>query len=650
MKIKKIEISAYGPVQEFELTPGPFTCIFGRNESGKTALVEALSIILFKKTAAAIRFSKPEHPVVEVEEGGTVYKLPTKRMHPELLPADIANLLYVQASESALYEQRGETTFWEGLKSLFGRFGKGVSFAKLDEKIFKSVGLTPKKEEWAEDKAQRIEIESKRHDELERYLKKISEMETKELDLTHLTKKQKSLRNELRDIENFKNYKNYKELLSLHNAYQERKTELQAYDRYKYEYFDEWQALEVRKESRKRDEEKRKELEEEVATVEREITELNKKKEMVKAFRMLYPAIAFATAIVVFVLSFLFTVPKVLGVILMVLSGAYFIITYRGSVRGKKKIEVIEREKFEKETRRDERKKRIEDLSSGQTAVDVKRRITELRDKTGLAELADLKEKIAEKRKLDDTLSALNAKLFMMLSEKNDKKWQRMVNESKTTKPDTEPDIDREKDIRIELEKNQETINDLRSEITVFRDTLKEKFDIPDDRAAFIEVSKLQKKLANYELERKAALIARNILKKMSSEMDEFIQDIITGDESLSEYFKLITDRYEEIEVKDKNFVVKQKDGRKFKIDELSSGAQDQLLLCFRIAALKKIYPEGSFLILDDAFIFADWDRRPKLVELLKKFIDDGNQVIYLTSDDHTRDLLKDSGAQVTTL
>ncbi|GAI54827.1 unnamed protein product, partial [marine sediment metagenome] len=176
------------------------------------------------------------------------------------------------------------------------------------------------------------------------------------------------------------------------------------------------------------------------------------------------------------------------------------------------------------------------------------------------------------------------------------------------------------------------------------------KFNITDDRSAFIEYDRLHKTLENYALEKKAALIVREIFNKMSSELDEFIHDIITGNDSLSEYFKSITGRYDEVEIKNKNFVVKEKSGRKFKADDLSSGAKDQLLLCFRLAALKHIYPKGSFLILDDAFIFADWDRRQKLVDLIKKFIEDSNQVIYLTSDNHTRDILKASGARITTL
>jgi uncharacterized protein YhaN len=122
------------------------------------------------------------------------------------------------------------------------------------------------------------------------------------------------------------------------------------------------------------------------------------------------------------------------------------------------------------------------------------------------------------------------------------------------------------------------------------------------------------------------------------------------GEDSLSQYFRFVTERYGRVSVEKRDFAVTDLSGKKYDVEELSSGARDQLLLCFRIAALRKVYPEGAFLVLDDAFIFADWHRRERLAQLVKQFVEQGNQVIYLTSDNHTRDLFAGFGANITTL
>jgi wobble nucleotide-excising tRNase len=190
----------------------------------------------------------------------------------------------------------------------------------------------------------------------------------------------------------------------------------------------------------------------------------------------------------------------------------------------------------------------------------------------------------------------------------------------------------------------------LTKEVRLFRDVEQARVGIIDDREAFQKYEELERELRDYEIRKEAALAARKILGDMSRELDEFIGGILQGEQGLSEYFRTVTARYQEVIVEKRNFVVVDEKGRKYRLEDLSSGAQDQLLLCFRMAALKNIYPEGAFMILDDAFIFADWQRRQRLARLLKNFVEQGNQVIYLTSDDHTRDLFSKHGARVVSL
>ena len=136
----------------------------------------------------------------------------------------------------------------------------------------------------------------------------------------------------------------------------------------------------------------------------------------------------------------------------------------------------------------------------------------------------------------------------------------------------------------------------------------------------------------------------------MSVEYDKLLESIITGDDSLSDYFHFVTERYTRVQIKKHDFLATDRSGHVYNVNDLSSGSRDQLLFCFRIAALKRLYEQGSFLVLDDAFIFADWNRRIRLVELLRRYMEEGNQVIYFTSDDHTRDILTERGAEIVTI
>lgn len=690
MKIKAIEIENYGPIKSFAFHPENFTLVFGLNESGKTAIVEALTYLLFKKSSVSLRYGKPNNINIEIADKDRMYTLPSKKVNIEFPSGDVANLLYVQASESSVYGYKGESSFWDGIKTMLGKVGKGIPFTKLDEDIFEAVGMQPKRVEWKREKQNLIQSEERRKDELWSYLKKIGEIEKKEIELAHLSEKNESIKKKLKEIENFKNYRRYRELRNVYNTYLEQKSCMQEYERYKHEYLATWQELDAKKKSRTDDEMKLVEVREEIQALEKEIDELKSHEEIIeregfKTFitkatqevretSILYPLMTFSAATVLFILSLLNKIPLLPATGIFVVSLVLLIIFLARKQIARKilaerdvrltkakkffpdisslaeladRIEKTQEVKIKKETLLDEKRKIVTHLSSGETLQRIHDAIAELREKTGLAELSDLQEKLDKKRTVDEELSTSRGKIFGMLHEKDERKWERMIQEMKTSRPEQEPDISSEQDLKAERENIQESIEELMREIKIFKEVQKTRFNITDDRSAFIEYNQLEKNLENYEREREAALAARDIFRKMSGEMDEFIQEIMRGDQSLSEYFQLVTERYEKVEVKNKNFVVTDRDGITFKIEALSSGAQDQLLLCFRLAALKRMYPEGTFLILDDAFIFADWNRRTILVKLLKKFIEDGNQVIYLTSDDHTRDLFKECGARV---
>ena len=80
--------------------------------------------------------------------------------------------------------------------------------------------------------------------------------------------------------------------------------------------------------------------------------------------------------------------------------------------------------------------------------------------------------------------------------------------------------------------------------------------------------------------------------------------------------------------------------GGPFPQTQLSKGAGEQALLALRIGfARRKLGDRAAFLILDDAFQHADWQRRPEMIRNILQLVKDHNwQVFYFTMDDNIQD------------
>jgi len=690
MKIIEINIKGYGPVVEFSFHPEQMTCIYGVNESGKTAIVEVLAYALFKRTIAHLRYNKPKSIHIVVDDHGRKVTLPSRKSAQSLPTSDIADLLYVHASQTPLYSDGTKDRFWDGLKTVLSGMEAGITYAKLDEKIFTSVGLQPKKEQWKQEKQEQIDHDIARKKALSDYISKISDIEQIQTKRQYLEKEKSMVEKECAAIDAWIKYKKYKELSRLYDTYREKATQLQNYERYKPELLEHWQELDLKKKTHLKDDAKLQAIDQEIVELGREKMDLQRKQDFIEAWEMktsivagdhprkrtrtLIPYIITAVVALAFVLSLFTAIPTIAALIALVLStgvsGFYLYrtrISHRQDMRHSQIMEKAKRIfpdiatiadlnaaiKYTQEemirvatllVEKNETKKHLADKES---SIHIERELAEVRNKTGLAELQDFKNKINKKKNLEAERNELYGKIFGFLGEKNESSWERMIEKLKESAPSETPDVAKETNLRkslVDLDKQLQTLD---KQISVFKEVQKTTYGIDDPRSAFIEYDRLKKKLSEYDMEKKAALTAREIFKDMSMEQDDYIHDVISGSHSLTEYFKIITDNYDTVTIKNNDFVVSDEHGHEYQIDALSSGTKDQLLICFRLAALTKAYPRGVFIILDDAFIFADWPRRKKLMELLKAFIQDGNQVIYFTSDDHTRDLFAEYGAQI---
>ncbi len=690
MKITKIKLNDYGPLKDFYLQPKNFNVIFGINETGKTTLVEALTSILFKTRT---RFGRPKDINIEIEMGKKIINLPAAKHISIISRIDIAPLLYIPASESDLYKSDSQIRFWDTLKLMLSQTGTQTPFAILIKKLREGIGYQPKENNWKAEKRRLLENDKNRFEQLKTYLSEIGEIENKKKHLKEMNENYAQLTAQLDEIEKVKKYQFYQQVKKLYDHYVDKKSSLLFYERYSEEDLKNWIELEVRKTTLDSQLNEKKEIEEAINTLTLEYNQISTKLDLVEKYAIkdrinhykevekepnfFYPILIFLVGFLLLILSFRlnFSILIPLFTFLFSIISVTIVAIKKSRIRIKnlkkeqfvidtklilpevkdfedieQKIQYLESEKIRIGAVIDTKKERLANLNSTITTEEIDKKIEELRKKTGCAESAQLKKKIEEKKGIEEEIRGLGAELTKYLDERDDSKWQRLIDEKKVPPPVKEIDINNIDEVENEIKILKQQIEAIESEIKIFEEVKRKQYNITDEKKILQEIAELDNRLKNYALELQAVLKAEEILNQMSNELDNFIENIIYGEDSLSEYFYLVTQKYNKVKVENQNFIAIDTAGNEFPLELLSSGAKDQLLICFRLSALKKLFPEGTFLILDDAFIFADWQRRCRLVELLKKFVDEGNQVIYFTSDEHSRDLLAENGAQVITL
>ncbi len=138
-------------------------------------------------------------------------------------------------------------------------------------------------------------------------------------------------------------------------------------------------------------------------------------------------------------------------------------------------------------------------------------------------------------------------------------------------------------------------------------------------------------------------LAVHEVIKELKKDEDSKLLSGLKSKE-VQEPLYQVTNRYKDINLEEETLVVSD-EFHDFKISELSTGAQEQILLALRIGFATKIARQDSlFLILDDAFQYSDWQRRRLLLNKIVQLAKSGWQIIYFTMDDHIRQLFDEAG------
>lgn len=191
--------------------------------------------------------------------------------------------------------------------------------------------------------------------------------------------------------------------------------------------------------------------------------------------------------------------------------------------------------------------------------------------------------------------------------------------------------------------------------------TVKEEFvraglSTPED--VLTELRQCRAEIREIEVDRDAGILAGEIFGGMDQALEQRLEEALSreGDFSVSSVLRRVTGHYVGVARDgEEALTVRDAGGREYPLAELSRGTRDQVYLALRVglaeAALEAGEASGEgFLLLDDAFLTADWERRERMVETARDLAERGWQVVYLTCDTHLRELFGEAGARLTEL
>lgn len=203
-------------------------------------------------------------------------------------------------------------------------------------------------------------------------------------------------------------------------------------------------------------------------------------------------------------------------------------------------------------------------------------------------------------------------------------------------------------EIENELAETEEKIKQKNEEISRLRDRIIQLTgaDFSANWNELIEKVYLKRKelydaIEDIEARIISGILVHETIHELQQQEDEKLLEKINSPE-ITNLIQKLTGRYKALSFDEKDIIISD-DYFNFKINELSTGAKEQVMIALRIGFAKSLLRgETAFLILDDAFQHSDYKKRPVLIDSLIELVHDGWQIIYLTMDDHIRDLFKE--------
>lgn len=300
-----------------------------------------------------------------------------------------------------------------------------------------------------------------------------------------------------------------------------------------------------------------------------------------------------------------------------------------------------------------------------------KRVLSELREKTGVKTVQVLEKKLSDKLDLKSELAETKNLLIAELDLDNDEldkvlaaareEIQRLT--AKKVRPENKVDVDdlgnrrslrEERDhLREELDEKENKLERLTETAGEIRSELRERgTDSTSPGEVYAKRENYLDELTDLTLDRLAGLLSRRTLDRVSREYVKTLDKYLKGGNGrsgeVSELFSEVMGEGFDVEFdfEDDEFIIHE-GGLSYKEGSLSSGGRKHLFYATRLALLREISPEPAFLVLDDPFLIYHRKRKRRAIEQLKRFADDGWQILCFTVDRETRDaFVGELGAQ----
>jgi|GEM_PF-1952900 len=631
-RLDRLNISHYGPLRDIDIDfENGFNAFYGRNESGKTLIVEAIESLLSDKESD--RISQRPNGFLKVEKNNELFDAETDGLEKILKGVtveDIRNAFVIRDVDLRRPERSNSFNSREYYRDVTDRVlgSRTQKIESLRDEISELGFLT---NSTSEGKLENRRSTGKLCDHRKDAKKLVKEMnsfldKTKSEELFSKFRKLDKLTEKISDEEELIEKIEDKEKEEKHS----RGLEL-------------IEEVEKANENIERLETEKEELEElrELKRDAEEFEELNKDTKTTK-YGAIGSGILSGISLVAFALNPIF-LSGVVAVIFLITAG-YSTLSYRKAINDINENRSVKENIIKKGKARGPNVDSLPELIRG--IEDYSKEVS--------------KELNGEKERKNEALGELKGKFNEKGDDLDD--WKKILDDfsekfnSQSEEFNRTPSEAREELKQMEKEKEEieEKISSHRKRIEnfdkKFSDTVKEKFlerenlDIESLQDVEKGINQLESFVDRLDQEVETSRKAIEILEEMEEEEGDEFNKMFKEDSYASEMFREATEgNYTDIKFdKDsQELKVKRSDGKTVSPEELSQGTYDLLYMSIRLGLAREILDSPGFIIMDNAFTHSDIQRIEKEFDFLNRLEEEGWQIIYLTYRDDVKEKLE---------